>query len=61
MPSKRKDVLLTEFVVEVYPYRVAWDGMERFILALFKRRPEGGYERAVNEARGYRRAKTPRS
>ena len=57
MPPKRKEILLTEFVVEVYPDRVDWDQLDRFLLALLRRRPEGGYARAVREAR-YRRAKT---
>jgi len=55
MLPKRKDIVLTEFVVEVHPHMVAWDGMDRFLLAPLKQQPEGGYERAVKEARSRRR------
>lgn len=51
MPSKRKDILLTEFVVEVYPDRVEWDRLDRFLLALLHQQPEGGYLRAVKASR----------
>lgn len=54
MPPKPKDILLTEFVVAVYPDRVDWDQLDRFLLALLRQRPEGGYARAVREARSRR-------
>ena len=56
MRPKRKEILLTEFVVEVYPNRVEWDRLDRFLLALLRQHPRGGYVRAVSEAR-YRQAK----
>lgn len=59
MSSKRKEILLTEFVVEVYPNRVDWDQLDHFLLALLRQRPEGGYGHAVREAR-YHRAKAVR-
>ena len=56
---KRKEILLTEFVVEVYSNKVDWDQFDHFLLALLRHRPKGGYGRAVREAR-YRRAKAIR-
>jgi len=60
MSPKRKEILLTEFVVEVYPNRVDWDQLDQFLLALLRQRPEGGHGRAVREA-PYRRAKNAKS
>lgn len=60
MSPNRKEILLTEFVVEVYPDRVDWDHFDQFLFALLRRKPKGGYAAAVREAR-YRRAKLVRT
>ncbi|MBI5244012.1 MAG: hypothetical protein HY922_10105 [Elusimicrobia bacterium] len=55
MSPKRKNTLLTEFVVEVYSHKVAWDNLDRFLLELLHQRPEGGFLRAVRASHGFRR------
>lgn len=56
MLSKRKNILLTEFVVEVYSHKVAWDNLDRFLLELLHQQPEGGFLRAVQASRSSRKS-----
>ncbi|MBI4679540.1 MAG: hypothetical protein HY748_18360 [Elusimicrobia bacterium] len=55
MSPKRKNTLLTEFVVEVYPHKVAWNNLDRFLLVLLRQQPEDGFLRAVQASHGSRR------
>jgi len=40
---RRRDVVITEFVVEVRPGGIAWGGLDAFLGWLLRKRPEGGF------------------
>lgn len=55
---RRRDVLVTEFVVEVCASGIRWNGMDAFLVWLLRKRPEGGflpYARAISRLRRPRR------
>ncbi|MDD5657031.1 MAG: hypothetical protein PHF00_07235 [Elusimicrobia bacterium] len=57
MPRQR-DVVVTEFVVEVCASGIKWNGLDVFLAWLLRKRPEGGflpYGRAINRIRRSRR------
>jgi len=56
---RRHDVVITEFVVEVRPGRIEWDGLDAFLGWLLLKRPEGGFlphARAINRLARLRRS-----
>ncbi len=51
---RRRNVTVTEFAVEVKANRIAWDGLDAFLLWFLRSKPEGGFlphARAISRVR----------
>ena len=40
---RRRDVVISEFVVEVCASGIRWNGLDAFLAWLLQKRPEGGF------------------
>ena len=55
---RRRDVMITEFVVEVCANGIKWDGLDAFLGWMLRKKPEGGFlphARAISHMRRPRR------
>lgn len=54
MKKKRRKILITEFVIEVYSTEILWNGFDKFLWWLLTTKPAVGllsYARKINKFR----------
>ena len=55
--QRRREITVTEFVVEVGANGIRWNGLDAFLLWLLRKKPEGGF---LPHARTINRLARPR-